>query len=234
MNKEWKSMLIFMGIFLIIIISIIFYLIPKEKNTKESIYKNNNFSFTGDIVYEENQDNLTKNENLSVNEISDQFPNVNRLHWGHMPLIYTFDKEHQCYSNRIKGVELAFSELSRRTNNTISFIEGNNADITIVCYGISYNTEMGEESGYYYPDTNLTVNATINFYSGYYEGYWYPFIELHEILHTFGYEHVSDSRCSIMNFENYNAYYSQECFTNVGEEAIDKWIVEDLINIYKK
>ena len=63
----------------------------------------------------------------------------------------------------------------------------------------------------------------------------HPTIEIHEILHIFGYGHVSDLD-SIMYYlddvSGYTAYSKGDCIGSNKE--IDEWIVEDLIKTYSK
>jgi hypothetical protein len=64
------------------------------------------------------------------------------------------------------------------------------------------------------------------------EGY-YPFMELHEILHGFGFEH-SENECSIMYpYSNNQFIYDNLDVCSYGKKPhIDKGIIKDLKEIY--
>ncbi len=168
-----------------------------------------------------------------IGEFEDTYSNITELHWGHMPLIYKFDEDLECYSSEKNKVELAFSELSRVTNNSVSFIPGENYDILITCPGILSGRTIGESTYSYYPDVNLITDGELILYRGRKHCGWYPMTELHELLHLFGYGHEdAPGIYSIIAEEEFGCSYGDYYKGSVKDYAIDGWIREDLISIY--
>lgn len=138
-------------------------------------------------------------------EIEDNFTNTNKTHWGHMPIIYKIENENECDFKVIDRINQAFSNIQSETEELLSFEKTNEIpDISIFCKPYHYEETygvLGEASAFYilhgdaifetHPNKEkLITNATINFYGvGLVCKTGYPALEVHEILHTFGFGH---------------------------------------------
>lgn len=134
----------------------------------------------------------------------DRFSNTEELHWTNMPISFSFGKEADCGAREAKRIRNAFAQLENETNKTVSFVETqDSANITITCES-GFNKSLIREDNYikkaeafYSSKNNVITNATITFFD---TGgnkissscATYPDTEIHEILHTFGFEHVED------------------------------------------
>ncbi len=172
--------------------------------------------FAALIFYLANQPSNNTFENSSGTPASiqktqnnDQFPNAAGLHWTHMPLTYRIYNCTEYQSNRIVR---GFLRIENETNYTVKFKaiqNDSNPDIGVYC---RKDYKQSVEPGYLTSgdsaysvssaNSNLIMKAEINFYgitsSTYSSGCTiYPDIEIHEILHGFGYGH-NDSTKSIM------------------------------------
>ncbi len=164
-----------------------------------------NSNFTN-IIPENNTSLADKNLNLN------SFPNAVGLHWGHMPLIYEI---YNCTDYQANRLIRGFAKIENETKGDVSFLRLNNSsqnkevDIAVLCRkeyksapepGYTVSGDSGYLTYVNYP--NLIAKAEINFYgissSTYSAGCTiYPDIEVHEILHGFGYGH-NESTKSIM------------------------------------
>lgn len=185
-----------------------------------------NKNITGKVILEDNIENLS--------ESGDMFSSINELHYGNMPITYALKEE--CGAVMTKRIKQAFDIISNETGNIVVFEDISDklvneypvADISIYCH-----TELEENKGFYTSgnaayytnkiNPNLITMSDINFYkvnpnannqfSGGCTGY--PNTEIHEILHTFGFEHKEGY--SIMN------PVSDGCrITMIEEEITDK------------
>lgn len=166
---------------------------------------------------------------------NDKYPHINKIHWTHMPLTYRYTNKYACPNSRIQRVEDAIKEFDRATNSTIKIIETNESkvDLIFICKQyISHSQEENLKLGDALPwiIKNKIYNASINFYPDLVCGS-YPVVEIHEILHAFGYEH-NTSRITIMSPILKKCDTSTEIDEN-GNPIIDKWIIKDLIETYK-
>ena len=227
---------------------------PKELEFK-GIYLGKPF----EIYYAFPEDYLDYAENsfiMSISEIEyaqliqrDMFPNANfdKLRWNHMPLVYNYVSKDKCGIARVDKLNYAFNEINTETNNSVYFIEGKNPDILITClasesdrgYDSGYSTQILGEGGPSYTWGHIILNATLNFYPTMDGCGYFPFVEIHEILHTLGYEQnlygqwhypYQANLCTLMG--NYTACdnYKNIC----GNPHIDSEIILDLMQIYKK
>jgi hypothetical protein len=168
------------------------------------------------------------NENISYQK--DQFSNITELHWTHMPLSY---KIINCTDYQKNRIVKAFNQIQKETENVVSFENVQiNEDITVYCNKEErptgyYDYYTSGESYYqvYENYSNRIAHAEINFYgiteTTYSSGCTiYPDIEIHEILHAFGFEHTNQSN-HIMN--PYHTY----CPSKLNQDIIDR-----LITIY--
>lgn len=221
MNKQSKNILILVSILLILIIIL----------SGLFVYFSNK-NITGKVILEDNIDNLNE---------TDIFSSVNELHYGNMPITYTL-KEEECGAVMTERIKKAFDIISNETDNVVIFEDVSNksvnesqeVDIVIHCY-----RELKEDKEFYISgeaiyssegaNPNLIALSDINFYkvnpeannqfSGGCTGY--PNTEIHEILHTFGFEHKEGY--SIMN------PISDGCRITM----IEKEITDKLKEIYK-
>jgi hypothetical protein len=174
--------------------------------------------------------------------IEDNFPDINKLHWSHMPLVYKFSEELHCEGASKKRILMAFNEIKSSTNGSVDFIEGENYDLLINCYSSTKDKSyyegdyrydfLGEAITDYTEGGNIILNASINFYPFRNSCGYFPFIEIHEILHTFNYQHNDQESCSIMASVS-NCRFIYENPDICEKPHIDEDIVYDLIKTYQ-
>jgi len=213
--KLWVSILISLFVF---ILGYLFFL-----SLQTSHYAN----------YDDVQSNsYTPQDNVQQNaDGSDEFSSATRLHWTHMPLTVNFSNE--CTRIILIRNRNAFNEIANETDGLVTFEEVNDtsADISFICKKEipTTNNDMYMTNGdaQYFNEGNEITSAIINYY-GVFEGWTpggcsnFPDVEIHELLHTFGFGHVSGN-ISIMNA------IQDSCPTR-----IDKDIVEELKSTYSK
>jgi len=176
-------------------------------------------------ISKNNLDSLNSSQRFDKGLSIDKFPNSQELHWPQMPVTYRFDNLTLCGKLVPKRIMDAFNQIQNETDNIISFKEDNYSDsgITIYCFKI---VPLGIEPGYivsgeggYSSQGNLIVSGTLNFYNV--KDYTYspgcqirPNVEVHEIFHTFGIQHVNKTG-SIMN------PIAANCIWNIDEDIIN-------------
>jgi hypothetical protein len=161
----------------------------------------------------------------------DEFSQVNESHWGHMPVSYRLVNEDVCGSGEAYRIRKAFFNIENETNGTVSFEEVEEyEDITITCHA-GFDKSLMEDGKITTATTtpygigNLIEKASIDFYDTK-EGKIasncgrYPDVEVHEILHAFGFGHVDD-RYNIMSPTQLY------CPTRINDNIIEK-----LVEIY--
>lgn len=167
--------------------------------------------------------------------------------WDHMPLTYSFDEG--CVGPILDRIRWAFEEIENSTSNIVSFRKVEfGADILFMCYEDQLDLGDGEitlgyAEPYYYG--YIIDSATISFGSVSESKrpqscIYYPYLELHEILHVFGYEHNDDNTHSIMYPLEEGCKQFPEELTKVTVNGnsfvpgykIDDDIVRDLIQKY--
>lgn len=159
-------------------------------------------------------------ESFDIEKI-DSFFGIEEPHWGYMPLTYRIDN---CIERQTNLTRLAFEKIEFETGYIVDFEEtSENPDILIYCDPtISGNEELTIAEAFPYVDPyfeNLIAYADITFYG---QGgiclTGYPALEVHEILHTFGFEH-SPFNQNIM--APYSADYSRKCeTTKIDDEYV--------------
>lgn len=167
------------------------------------------------------------NESLSA---GDQFSNSSELHWKHMPI--TFSITSSCGNYQSKRIIWGFNVLTNETNNSVRFKKvDDSADISVKCFKevpSEIPNTFTQGKAQYLNNGNEIESAVINYYNvnpnlDYYPGgcIIYPDTEVHELLHTFGFEHIENPR-SIMSPEGTNCYVRK----------IDNEIIGKLKKIY--
>ena len=221
--------------FLIVILAILVFAIFVNKNTERPDESDSS------VLLEENQ--VVENVTFQESAVRDDFSYIDKVHWGHMPLSYGFNYSLRCGESEVKKVRLAFQEINRLTNGSVSFIEvySLDPDISITCSfdtnvkygGGEVKRDLGKAYSYIYTEKqNQFSNAIIDLPVSTYSNGWYPLTELHEILHAFGYLHNETYRYSIMYpmMEGQDFYNFYE--DDLRDKAVDKWIIEDLKGLY--
>lgn len=158
----------------------------------------------------------------------DSFSDSEKMHWMHMPLTFNFSEN--CTALLLSRNRRAFQEIENQTKGVVSFEEiSGPADISLICHKEVPRNDIyltsGEEQ--HWAQGNKIVKAVINFYNVV-EGrstlgcVSYPDVEIHEILHTFGFQH-KEGYDSIMRPVQGNCLYK-----------IDSDILAELNEIYSK
>jgi len=173
---------------------------------------------------------------------NDSFPKTQKLHWSHMPLIYKFNGT-RCQGDRYDKLIYAFNEFKTETNGSVYFIEGNYSqtpDIIINC--IQYSGTTTYEGDYSYETLgegslsaymgNIIIQGTVNLYSTTASNGYFPFMEIHEILHTFNYSHVNEVSSIMYPYANTHSRYAYDNRDIFGSPHIDNDIVKELDEIY--
>ncbi len=178
-KKGWRNMIIFIGILVLV----------------ASVF----ISFSGD--FPENSYAVHEEE-----KVEDNFSNVEKLHFSHMPITYSYAES--CIGTILPRLEWAFDILENETEGLLSFenINGSEVNINFVCYStqnveegfITYGQSLIEEySG------SVIEKTTIEFWSVREDTrppscFTFPNLELHEIMHSFGFDHIENNRYSLM------------------------------------
>ncbi len=156
------------------------------------------------------------------------YPNMK---FNHNEITYTI--EQICPEKTRQRVLSAFIELSNQTNNLIKFIPTNNQpDIEVICSENSTESiseeyfvagEGGAKEIVFTGKYSVISNGTIYLYENKEtkECDW-PNVEIHELLHVFGFDHSTDS-------ESLMYPYLTSC-----EQKLDKDILDNLIEIYSQ
>lgn len=156
-------------------------------------------------------------------EINPGFP-----HWASKTITYEFSSNNPCSTQERADINSAFNILHNQTNGLLSFFENSGGKILISCYD-SYDSRGA--SAWAAPWLNQygqIEKATIDFYkippTGI-ECQTYPHLEIHEILHTLGFEDDFSSAQGVMYFGRTGEYWNP-C------NQLDTRIAECLKNIY--
>jgi hypothetical protein len=215
-----KKLLIALIIVLALFISYLIYQnLPGDLKT---------FSSTHDLEIQSKLKNLT----TSVNQF------VPNMRFNHNDISYYLQEG--CDEDKIEKVHLAFKEIEERTK-IITFYKQNDdeADVIIFCseeqIENSKNTFTAGEGGpskflnsSIYP---IILQGEINLYEGLYNMKCdKPIVELHELTHVFGYDHINNEKSVLY------PYFS--CDQELGEEIISHMIrlyeIEPQTEIYFK
>lgn len=161
----------------------------------------------------------------------DYFSNTDRLHFGEMPVTFGFKTE--CRQRIEDSMRLAFQSIENETEGIVYFEEvSNNPAISIFCAESerdrdSYTRALGSATCILDNDNpNLIIGGEIYIYGqGWVCGTGYPAVEVHEILHVFGFLHNPSPRSIMYRF---SSDYSQGCTI----DSIDDVYIDCLRNIY--
>ena len=173
-----------------------------NENTAENNSENDSINYSSDTYNDYNE---------SINSDEQGKDNISSKIWHYGKIPITFSFSDTCGSKVRERVNFAFNFLTSSTNETISFQEDNltnDSELIITC-GILDSTSndyytLGEgQVKYYYPDNLEILQSEASFRSISKNSYSihcsnFPFVELHEILHTFGIAHNED-KGDIMN-----------------------------------
>ncbi len=160
----------------------------------------------------------------------DSFSSSLESHWDHMPLTYNI--EDNCIERMEKLMLLAMEKINNETLEYVQFEEvNNNPDISFYCkeymYDRSGEYSLADATNTNDPyNSNIITHLDINVYGqGSICGSGYPALEVHELLHGFGFNHNPMTK-SIMS--PYSAQSSKECKI----DKIDKAYTDCLMYIY--
>ena len=149
-------------------------------------------------------------------------------YWTTKTITYSFSSTNLCNNKQLNNIIAAFNILQNETNGSLSFTESSNGRLIIRCHDtydpLGASAWAGPEL---YPG-NVITGGTIDFYKiqfGHFECQTYPHLELHEILHTLGFEDDFSSNKGIMYFGR-NGEYWDPC------NHLDAKIADCLKNIY--
>jgi hypothetical protein len=147
-------------------------------------------------------------------------------YWSSKEITYSFDASYPCTAQKKAGILSAFEILNAKTNGLLSYVESSNGGLVIRCHDT-----VGSASGWAGPwlySTGLIERATIDFYqipAGSVECETYPTLELHEMLHTLGFEDDFSSSEGIMYYGPPGTYWNP-C------RQLDERIIECLKSVY--
>ncbi len=216
MSKRLKLLLITLNILSILFLIFSVYFLNQQKSITGRVISNPNpeKSITGKLI--ENQEQV------------DEFSNTTKIHWSHMPLTYKF--ETNCPEKREIEMRKAFEQLKQDTGFLLWFKETKtNPDISIYCKESQWEKWKDETlaDALIHLDKsnkNLIIKGEINLYgqqtrlckTG------YPRLEVHEILHLFGFRDVGDMSSVMFSYQlDY-----QDCKIKKIDKDIEKALKE--------
>jgi len=224
-------------IILVILLAISIYLYDVSKNGKSFYYEN------GEEDRDEDEDRLNKEDGFYY---GDDLNPIEKLHWDHMPISFSFEDVRElgngenigedigevenvseservnCQDYQIDRMREAFGVINNETDGFLFFEEvEDNGDIVINCNALKADDIfIISGHGVYTSRGYVIEKGELNFYTHINCGSW-PDVEIHEILHVFGFNHADD-KDSIMNPEQVRC--------DLG--MIDDEIIKELRDIY--
>jgi len=183
---------------------------------------------------------------------SETSSNITLLHFSNMPVTYRYSS--LCVGPIVPRIEWAFEILENKTDGLLTFKQvSSEADIDFICSPESNTRAVGDyateavygESSIESTSGSIIEKARIKFWSVREDTrppscFTFPSLELHEIMHTFGFAHHDYNRYSLMFPDAW-----QECVgknqtitlhstgeTFMPEDKIDDEIVSCLKFIY--
>ena len=179
------------------------------------------------------QKNITPNENIISYPYGElqYYPN---MRFNHNNITYSIDSS--CSEEKIKRIEKAISMLEEDVNEISFFYTNNNADIEIICENKNVPSEVKEyfiagEGG---PTSVINTSLFYIIEKGKILLYNdksscdHPNVELHELLHVFGFEH-STNKESIM----YSVSSCKQVLTeDIKNELKRLYSIENLPELY--
>ena len=147
-------------------------------------------------------------------------------YYSHTPISYSFSYDYPCNSEGIDRVRWAFKIIDSNSNSSLSFEEVQSyGDIEIVCYNEYMNDERAGFGGIEnYVGEKRILSGSVELYkpnSNYVLCNSYPELEIHEILHSLGFDHL-DSKRSIMNsMGSYSCTYMDREISNCLKHIYD-------------
>lgn len=172
-DNDWMGFIVF----IIIILSISLFL-----------------SFSSSSIARSEYNDFSKLIGIDSGITYDQFSNISELHWDHMPLTYSIDSN--CIERLEELMILSMEKINNETSGYVQFQEERiNPDISFHCkdsiYDKSGEYSLADASSTNDPyNTNIITHVDINIYGqGAICGTGYPALEVHELLHGFGFNH---------------------------------------------
>lgn len=169
-------------------------------------------------------------------EVFDSFSNKEALHYPSMPIKYKIDSE-PLGDWQKELLYKAFDTITKETDGFVSFKEVEENPNLIIYYKTYYkeDSELNESwvddftlaTGSYstsIDNENLVELGEVTFYQGMKCKTGYPDLEVHEIMHTFGFNH-SPISSSVMS--EYSQSYN-ECEVN----GLDEYMIQKLKWVY--
>lgn len=165
-------------------------------------------------------------------EIKQFYPNMK---FNHNKLSYII--EDNCEANKKQRVIMAFEELSKKVNIISFYPATNNPDIEITCSKKNIVTgEESEQEKHFIAGEggarkiiktgafNIIIEGTILLYDNNLKTIEcsYPNVELHELMHVFGFDHVDNKRSLMYQ-------YIESC-----DQILDLYIIEQLNQLYSQ
>ena len=172
----------------------------------------NSYNFTS-IDEDESDYQLSPLEEKSISNI-----NPNAYYWKYIPIHYYFSEDYPCEGSRKNNIKKSFNIIEEKTDKIVTFYEEESEyAIEIICYDEYESEEVSAYGGIYnYEGDKEILSGFVELYKedpiNFEQCQNYPSIELHEILHAFGFNHIED-RKSIMS--------SVEDCTRLDPEIID-------------
>lgn len=165
-------------------------------------------------------------------EIKQFYPNMK---FNHNKISYLI--EDNCEDNKKQRMIIAFEELSKKVNIISFYSTANNPDIEITCSkkSIVARQESEQEKHFIAGEGgarkiiktgafNVIIEGTILLYDSNLKTIEcsYPNVELHELMHVFGFDHVGDKRSLMYQ-------YIESC-----DQILDLNIIEQLKQLYSQ
>lgn len=242
-----KDNIISVIFFLTVFLSCIYYF--SQNKTPESINNFYNSSLNISKSVGINSTSQIKDLEKPFYDKKDKMIYIRYPAWSHMPVTYSYNAD--CIGPLIPRIEQAFSIIEDRTNNNVSFSQENSsADIDFICHkegnaraSLDYSaTEHTLGLTTTNIENNLINHTIIEFWSvsntTYPKScYSFPRLELHEILHAFGFEHNNNPYSIMYPLEEGciegssigNGTVTRDGVTFIPEDKLDDDITSQLI-----
>ncbi|MFH1290378.1 MAG: hypothetical protein ABIH92_03145 [Nanoarchaeota archaeon] len=130
--KVWVIVILFL------VVSVGLHLLNSDDASIIEPDTNNEYDY-----YNASENTSTIDDSSETRETIDNFPNIEELHWPHMPLRYEIVNKHICKEYELNEIKKAFSILQNSTEELVSFVEAiEDIDLEIVCIDLTRQEEM--------------------------------------------------------------------------------------------